>query len=117
MSLLNKLKKSEFLLPLEIADYLHCDRPTASVIIKNLEKKEFVYRKKDDRNAKYHRVYLSKKGLDYIEMVNKALPTLTISPFDVLTPEESEQMLMLLNKCCNRMKVILEQNEGVNRNE
>ena len=30
--------KTEYLLPSQIADMLYCDRPTASVIIKNMEK-------------------------------------------------------------------------------
>lgn len=110
LSLLKELNKKEFLLPLEIADYLHCDRPTASVIIKNLEKKELICRKKDEKNSKFHRIYISGKGQDYIQMIDSSVPELTVSPFDVLTLEEKEQLLLLLNKCCNRMKEISEKN-------
>ena len=93
-------------MPNEISEYLHCDRPTASVVIKNLEKKGLIIRRKDQRNSKFHRIYMSKEGQDYIQMIASSLPKLTVSPFDILTQEEKEQLLMLLNKCCTRMQEI-----------
>lgn len=101
------------MLPIEIAEYLHCDRPTASVIIRNLEKKEYIIRVKDVNNAKYHPVSISDKGTEYLELLNASIPPVTVSPFDVLTPEENEQLYQLLTKCCNRTKEII----NVNRKE
>jgi DNA-binding MarR family transcriptional regulator len=111
------LNKREFLLPLEIADYLHCDRPTASVIIKNLEKKALIYRKKDEKNSKFHRIYISKVGQEYIQMIDSSVPKLTVSPFDILSQEEKEQLLMLLDKCCSRMKDIAENHKEERKDE
>ncbi|WP_312857343.1 MarR family winged helix-turn-helix transcriptional regulator [Neobacillus endophyticus] len=107
MALLTELNKNEFLSPNEIADYLHCDRPTASVIIKNLEKKDWIYRKKNEKNARYHKILISEKGKEVLKRVNSSVPPLTISPFDVLTSEESDQLFDLLKKCENRMKEII----------
>ena len=117
MSLLRQLDKHEFLLPNEAADFLHCDRPTASVVIKNLEKKAFIYREKDERNAKYHKLFISKKGKEFLEFVNYSVQPLTINPFDVLSPEENEQLYYLLKKCCNRAKEIINQNIKEKNNE
>lgn len=117
ISLLRQLDKHEFLLPNEVAVFLHCDRPTASVVIKNLEKKSFIYQMKDERNAKYHKLFISKKGKELLEFVNASVPPLTVSPFDVLSPEENEQLYYLLNKCCNRTKEIINQNIKEANNE
>ncbi|MFT8352286.1 MarR family winged helix-turn-helix transcriptional regulator [Clostridium saccharoperbutylacetonicum] len=114
MALLNELYKNESLSPNEIADYLHCDRPTASVIIKNLEKKDWIYRKKDEKNAKYHKIIILEKGKEVLEKVNSSVQPLTISPFDVLTSEESDQLFYLLKKCEDRMKEITHLKENNN---
>jgi len=106
MALLNELNKNDFLSPNEIADYLHCDRPTASVIIKNLEKKDWIYRRKDEKNAKYHKILISEKGKEILQRVNSSVSPLTISPFDVLTSKESDQLFYLLKKCEDRIKEI-----------
>ncbi|EKQ54456.1 MULTISPECIES: MarR family transcriptional regulator [unclassified Clostridium] len=113
-ALLNELNKNEFLAPNEIADYLHCDRPTASFIIKNLEKKGWIYRKKDEKNAKYHKIIISENGKEVLQRVNSSVPPIKISPFDVLTSEESNQLFYLLKKCEDRMKEITHLKENNN---
>lgn len=117
MSLLKKLKKSDYLLAHEIADFLHCDRPTASVIIKNLERKGFVGREKDEGNAKYRKVSISQKGIEYLASIETSLEPLKISPFDVLSPEENETLYLLLKKCCERTKEIVSQTGKEKENE
>lgn len=114
LSLLKQLSKREFLSPNEIADWLHCDRPTASVVIKNLEKKEFVYRQKDENNAKYHRIYLSDKGKSFLQDITSSLPALTDNPFDVLSSEESDMLYSLLDKCCSRVNDIVNKEQEEN---
>lgn len=113
LSLLSQLNKKEYLLPNEIASWLHCDRPTASVIIKNLEKKKFVNRKKDENNAKYSKIILTESGKKFLEDVHSTLPPLEVNPFDVLTSEESEMLFSLLKKCSERMKEIINENEKI----
>ncbi len=115
LALLGYFVKHEFLMPNEIADYLHCDRPTASVVIKNLEKKGFIYRKKDERNAKYHKLFISTRGKEFLEFVNSSVPPLEVNPFDVLSSEEKEHLYYLLEKCRNRTKEIIKQNSKENK--
>lgn len=117
MSLLKRLKKSDYLLPHEIADFLHCDRPTASVIIKNLERKGYVNRAKDEGNAKYRRISISKEGNDYLDAIDASLEPLGVSPFDVLSPEENETLYRLLKKCCERTRKIVGKTEKEKENE
>jgi len=97
------------MVPSEVAEYMHCDRPTASVIIRNLEKKGLIYRKKGEENARYHRLFISDRGKEYLKYINEEVPPLDISPFDVLTPEESEHLYELLTKCGDRMRDIKDQ--------
>ena len=111
LSLLKNLAKHECMTPSEVAEYMHCDRPTASVIIKNLEKKGLIHRKKGEENARYHQLFISDRGKEYLEYINAAVPPLNISPFDGLSPEESEQLYELLTKCCDRMKDIKDQKQ------
>lgn len=117
MSLLHRLDKKESMLPNEIADYLHCDRPTASVILRNLEKKEYILRRKDPVNAKYHHIAISDKGKKFLELLSSSMPRVTVSPFDVLTPEENEQLYYLLTKCCDRTKDIIHLNQKEKKSE
>ena len=107
MAVLRELERNDFLSPNEIANCMHCDRPTVSVIIKNLEKKGWIYRKKDENNAKFHKILISTQGKEILQSISSLLPQLTISPFDVLTGEENEKLFYLLKKCEDRMKEII----------
>lgn len=112
MAVLSELEKNDFRSPNEIANYLHCDRPTASVIIKNIEKKGWIYRKKDENNAKYHKILISAQGKEILQSISSSVPPLTTSPFDILTPAENEQLFYLLKKCESRMKEIISLKEN-----
>lgn len=59
---LRQLDRRAFLLPSQIASMLFCDRPTATVIIRNLEKREWVERQTDDRDRRRKWVTITDKG-------------------------------------------------------
>ncbi len=118
-SILRQLAKSDYLAPSDIAEWLHCDRPTASVIIKNLEKKEWIARCKDEQNAKRHRIFITEQGKVLLQRIVDELPESPEHPFDVLTEEECAAMLSSLRKACKRMKILsaADINEGEEHEE
>ena len=70
---LRQLARREFLRPADIAELLFCDRPTASVIVRNLEKHGWVARCKDANNGKQVCVTITPKGRRSLRRVEKRL--------------------------------------------
>ena len=61
---LRRLVRREFLYPSKIAEMLFCDRPTATVIIRNMEKQGWVTRRQDDQDRRQVRVMITEQGKD-----------------------------------------------------
>ena len=99
--LLKQLTRKDFLYPSEIADILFCDRPTATVVLNNMEKQHWIQREKDLENGKQIKIILTQEGRDKFNAVDKALqtsPNSTYDPLACLTDEEKFQLDRLLNK-------------------
>ncbi len=98
--LLKQLIKTDYLYPADIADILFCDRPTVSVIIKNLEKKGWIEKQTDSENRKRIRISITLAGAKKLNQVtengykgDKAIDLKT-----VLTSEEITTLENLLTK-------------------
>ena len=61
-NLLCKLWRDDGITQMQLTDYLNCEPPTVTNMVKTLEKKGFVYRKKDSVDGRVSRVYLTEKG-------------------------------------------------------
>jgi DNA-binding MarR family transcriptional regulator len=59
---LDRLGRWESLLPSQIARLLFCDRPTATVVVKNMEKRGWVRRERDTADRRRMRVTLTETG-------------------------------------------------------
>jgi DNA-binding MarR family transcriptional regulator len=59
---LRQLVKQDDLLPSEVARMLFCDRPTATVIVKNLEKQGWVQRRRDEQDRRRTRITITPAG-------------------------------------------------------
>jgi DNA-binding MarR family transcriptional regulator len=59
---LDRLQHQEYLLPSEIADILYCHRPTATLVVSNLEKQGWVERRPDPEDGRQTRVVITEKG-------------------------------------------------------
>ena len=59
---LRRLDEEGFLRPAAVADELFCDRPTASVILGNMQKQGWISRTKDPANRKRVRIRLLAAG-------------------------------------------------------
>ena len=102
---LNQLAKKGCLLPSEIAEMLFCDRPTATVVIKNLEKQHWVQREKDLKNGKQIMITLTAAGLKKLADLEKALGAKSnYDPTECFTADEKKQFEILLTKLWDHLK-------------
>ncbi len=76
---------------------LFCDRPTASVIIRNMIKLGWVRRDKDPDNAKHVQVKLTPKGKSKIRVIQGEKPEKNskVKPLESFTNEEIKTLLPL----------------------
>lgn len=98
---LNQLSRKDFCYPSQIADMLFCDRPTATVITKNMERNNWIRREKDTENRKQVKIYITEEGhLKLAEMKNsaKSADSKEYDPLACLTEDEKNQLDFLLTK-------------------
>ena len=73
--LLVQLEECAYLHPAQVAEQLFCDRPTASVILRNMEKRGWISRTPDPLNRRQVRIRLLAAGRRKLSHVRK-LPAL-----------------------------------------
>ncbi len=98
---LQQLKKEGVLNPSEIAEMLFCDRPTATVVIKNMEKQGWVKRELDPDDSRRIRVTLKPAGQAKMkEIVRKLADSKkeSFEPLSCFTNREKDQFTKLLAK-------------------
>ncbi|MCP4550185.1 MAG: winged helix-turn-helix transcriptional regulator [bacterium] len=101
MYLLNQLRDRDYLHPTDIAEILFCDRPTASVVIANLEKRGWLTRERDPDNARHVRVRITAAGgemLEEINAVHRGNLQRTIDPLGCFDAAELKQFNGLLDR-------------------
>jgi|SRR3954447_331915 DNA-binding MarR family transcriptional regulator len=70
-NLLCKLWSNNGITQMQLTELLNCEPPTVTNMVKTLEKKGFVYRKKDQVDGRVSRVYLTEKGLAVREPISE----------------------------------------------
>ena len=104
---LRQLIRQEYLYPSDIASILYCDRPTATVIVRNMEKAGWVQREKDEQNRKFVRISITEAGrqkLDALQTSPWANPP--FDPLECFSEEEVQQLEQLLDKLNQHLKQI-----------
>jgi DNA-binding MarR family transcriptional regulator len=100
--ILKKLFKKNYLYPSEIAEILFCDRPTASVVIKNMEKQSWIKKEKDQLNGKQIKISITEQGIQKLKELNEvlglSLSTKDFDPLECFTAEEKDQFDQMLIK-------------------
>ncbi len=105
--ILKYLAERVYFYPSEIAELIFCDRPTASVVIKNMEKKNWVKKSKDSENGKQVKVTLTSIGRKKVIMLKKSLknlPDQVYNPAECFSENEQAQFEELLIKYWNYIK-------------
>jgi DNA-binding MarR family transcriptional regulator len=98
---LRQLKKEMVLNPSQIAEMLYCDRPTATVVIKNMEKQGWVKRELDPEDSRRIKVTLKAAGQTKMKEIDRKLRDSKKESFDPLscfTGREKDQLTKLLGK-------------------
>ena len=70
-NLLCKLWTTNEITQMQLTELLNCEPSTVTNMVKTLEKKGFVYRKKDPVDGRVSRVYLTEKGLAVREPITQ----------------------------------------------
>ena len=70
-NLLCKLWTANEITQMQLTELLNCEPSTVTNMVKTLEKKGFVYRKKDPVDGRVSRVYLTEKGLEVREPITQ----------------------------------------------
>jgi DNA-binding MarR family transcriptional regulator len=96
----NELERYGELNPSRIADLLFSDRPTTTVIIKNLERRGWVQRDRDEVNRKYVVIRITATGRDKLRELREAEEKQSgdFEPLACFTEKELSQLEALLDK-------------------
>ena len=98
--LLVELCSRGVLYPMQIAELLFCDRPTASVVIRNLVKHGWATREMDPDNARHVRIRLAPEGHKILQQIGPPNETLvsTQDPLACFTRNEARTLGKLLGR-------------------
>lgn len=104
---LKQLSKKDFFYPSQIAEMLFCDRPTATVIIKNMERNDWIKREIDNDNRKQVKIFITEAGrMKLSEMKNSvhSSDSKEFDPLTCLTEDEKNQLDFLMTKVLTYIK-------------
>ncbi|MEO2204827.1 MarR family transcriptional regulator [Paenibacillus pabuli] len=68
-NLLARLWLSDGITQMQLCEHLKCEPPTVTNMVKTLEQNGFIYRKRDEEDARVMRIYLTDKGKELEEPV------------------------------------------------
>lgn len=106
LHVLQELLRRKVLFPAQIADMLYCDRPTASVIIRNLEKQGWIEKEKDLDNRRRFRILITETGRAKVnEVLSAGFKGNRGLTLDSLLDEEE---IVLLDRLLARLQDYLE---------
>ena len=68
-NLLSRLWLDDGTTQMQLCEHLKCEPPTVTNMVKSLEQNGFIYRKRDEEDARVMRIYLTEKGKELEEPV------------------------------------------------
>lgn len=75
------------------------DKAAATRIAQSLEKKDLIKRIKNESNKRFFNVFLTEKGLEYIDIINKILNDFHNKAFDKNNLDSFENLKSILKQC------------------
>lgn len=112
--LLLQLEENISLQPAQVAALLFCDRPTASVIIRNMEKNGWIRREKDPKNRKFIDLFITPLGREKLEHTRN-LPSLTnrfaANPMACFSQEQAKIFLEMLRTFHHHIETTIQEYE------
>ena len=108
---LRQLAKTEFMYPSKIAVLLFCDRPTATVILKNMERQGWISRERDPQNRKYTRIRITERGREKQTEIEQGNTFQTVDPLACFDAQEGQELDRLLAKLNKHIRAIEKENQ------
>ena len=109
---LSRLARQEYLLPTQIARFLFCDRPTATVIVRNMERNGWVERSTDQGDRRRKRVTITPAGRTKLREVDVQVwqPIAEqMDPLGCFDEDERVEMDRLLRKLNAHLRTITQE--------
>lgn len=88
----------------ELADNLKIKPSTTTMMIKRLEKNDFVVRKQDEKDQRISRIFITQKGIEVCEDLNRVNSEIEEECFGNFTVEEKIILRRLLLQLRNNLK-------------
>ena len=110
--LLNQLDREAFLYPSRIAEMLFCDRPTATVVINNMEAQGWITRERDPDDRKRVRVCITAAGREKRAAIAAAGGDNTFDPLACLSTAEQTELEKLMSKLNQHLAQLNEKKEN-----
>ena len=107
--LLRQLSRRGTMFPAQAAEELFCDRPTASVVIRNMERRGWLTRERDAANGKRTLVRLTPAGRRKLAEVDAHPPTPRrpgLDPLGCFDPAERQTLARLLPRLRDHLAAI-----------
>lgn len=83
----------------ELIRNLCIDKAAATRISQSLEKKDLIKRIRNESNKRFFNVFLTEKGLEYIDIINKILNDFHNKAFDKNNSDNIENLKAILKQC------------------
>ena len=99
-----------------ICDQLSLSRQTINSAFKQLKKRGFIYLEAVDNNLREKQVYLTKKGITFVEEQIGYIHKLEEAVWDTMNKEEKNQIIKLLYKYKTSLSNALKNHEKVSNN-
>ena len=99
-NLLSRLWAGDGVTQMQLCEHLKCEPPTVTNMVKSLEQNGFIYRKRDQKDARVMRIYLTEEGKELEK------------PIEVIWRQQQEKLLnsvlpeerMLLRRILKQME-------------
>ncbi len=112
---LRELARRDFLYPAQLANMLFCDRPTATVIVRNMKRRGWVAREKEAQNRKYVRIRITEAGKEKLaELAQSLVSENLFDPLACFSEAEVKELERLIDKLNNHFKKIERKDESNN---
>ncbi|SFB02886.1 DNA-binding transcriptional regulator, MarR family [Cohnella sp. OV330] len=97
-NLLSRLWSGDGITQMQLCEHLKCEPPTVTNMVKSLEQNQFIYRKRDEHDARIMRIFLTDKGKALEEPVAVKWKRQQEKLLDSILPEERLLLRRLLKQ-------------------
>ncbi|AET57216.1 MarR family winged helix-turn-helix transcriptional regulator [Paenibacillus terrae] len=102
-NLLYRLWLGDGITQMQICEHLNCEPPTVTNMVKSLEQNGFIYRKRDEQDARVMRIFLTDKGKELEEPVDIKWRQQQNKLLQSILPEERVLLRQLLKQLENNL--------------